>query len=193
MFNFISIINLYGYKLFDNIKVPQGIDKGLLINAIMDKSAMNEPLYTDENLLKAKIETFFQKNYQTYERLFNAYSLEYNPIENYDRKESLSRKVDIENDVTNNDSYNEDRTSKVSPYDVDSFKNDSNDVLNSTNNKKENGKRNENVIEENRIHGNIGVTTTQQMLASELDIVYKLNIYELIANDFYNEFMIKVL
>lgn len=193
MFNFISIINLYGYELFDNITIPKGIDKGLLINAIMDKSAMNEPLYTDELLLKTKIETFFQKNYQTYQRLFNAYSLEYNPIENYDRKESLSRKVDIENEVANNDSYNEDRTSKVSPYDVDSFKNDSNDVLNSTSDKKENGKRNENVIEENRIHGNVGVTTTQQMLESELDIVYKLNIYELIANDFYNEFMIKVL
>lgn len=193
MFNFISIINLYGYELFDHIKLPLGIDKGLLINAIMDKSAMNEPLYTDELLLKAKIETFFQKNYQTYERLFNAYSLEYNPIENYDRKESLSRKVDIENEVANNDSYNEDRITKVSPYDIDSFKNDSNDVLNSINNKKENGKRNENIIEENRIHGNIGVTTTQQMLASELDIVYKLNIYELIANDFYNEFMIKVM
>ena len=191
MFNFISILDLYGYGIFDDIKIPVGIDKDLLINSIMDKCATNEPLYTDENLLKAKIEVFFQKNYQTYERLFNAYTLEYNPIENYDRKESLSKKVYIENEVANNDSYNEDRTSKVSPYDVDSFKNDSNDVLNSSTDKKENGKRNENVIEENRIHGNIGVTTTQQMLASELDIVYKLNIYELIANDFYNEFMLK--
>lgn len=191
MFNFISIINLYGYNIFDNITLPQGIDKGLLINAIMDKSAMNEPLYTDENLLKVKIETFFQKNYLTYERLFNAYSLEYNPIENYDRKEELKRNIDSNNEVTNNDSYNEERTGKVSPFDIDSFQNDTNDILNSDTDKKEVGKRKDSIIESNRIHGNIGVTTTQQMLQSELDIVYKLNIYELIANDFYNEFMIK--
>ena len=55
-FNFISIVQLYGYQLFDDIQIPKGIDKGLLINAIMDKSAIYEPLYTDETLLKNKIQ-----------------------------------------------------------------------------------------------------------------------------------------
>lgn len=193
MFNFISILNLYGYKIFDDIKLPTGIDKELLINSIMDKCATNEPLYTDELLLKQKINVFFLKNYNTYERLYNAYTLEYNPIENYDRKEELKRNIDSNNEVTNNDSYNEERTGKVSPFDIDSFKNDTNDILNSDTDKKEVGKRKDSIIESNRIHGNIGVTTTQQMLQSELDIIYKINIYELITNDFYNEFMLKCL
>ena len=42
-----------------------------------------------------------------------------------------------------------------------------------------------------RLHGNIGVTTSQQMLQSELDIA-KWNIYEQITDLFLNEFCIMV-
>ena len=40
----------------------------------------------------------------------------------------------------------------------------------------------------NHIHGNIGVTTSQQMLASELDIIPRLDIINMIADDWHNEF-----
>ena len=45
----------------------------------------------------------------------------------------------------------------------------------------------------NWIHGNIGVTTSQQMLASELQIRPKLNIYDLITDMFYKEFMLFIM
>lgn len=190
-FNFISIVQLYGYQLFDDIQIPKGIDKGLLINAIMDKSAIYEPLYTDETLLKNKIQTFFTKNYRTYQKLYDAYMLDYNPIENYDRKEDLSRTSTSNSNVDTKDNLTDNTLNKISPYDSETFKNDTSINNESTSTNKRQSNTDEDVKEVNRIHGNIGVTTTQQMLQSELDIVHKLNIYELIANDFYTEFMIK--
>lgn len=41
---------------------------------------------------------------------------------------------------------------------------------------------------ESRIHGNIGVTTSQQMLASELDLIPRLDLIDYIADDWHNEF-----
>ena len=43
-----------------------------------------------------------------------------------------------------------------------------------------------------RIHGNIGVTTSQQMLESELDIAPRLNFYRFIAEEFKKRFCILV-
>lgn len=43
-----------------------------------------------------------------------------------------------------------------------------------------------------RAYGNIGVTTSQQMLASELDIVTRLDLIEYIADDFRNEFCLNI-
>lgn len=42
-----------------------------------------------------------------------------------------------------------------------------------------------------RVHGNIGVTTTQQMIQSELELA-KFNIYETIADSFVQEFCLMV-
>lgn len=43
-----------------------------------------------------------------------------------------------------------------------------------------------------RIHGNIGVTTSQQMLESELEVAPKLNIMNIIIESFKNRFCLLV-
>ena len=45
---------------------------------------------------------------------------------------------------------------------------------------------------ESHIHGNIGVTTSQQMLESELEVSPKLNIYDYIVRDFRQRFCLLV-
>lgn len=45
---------------------------------------------------------------------------------------------------------------------------------------------------EGRLHGNIGVTTSQQMLESEIELRNKYNIYDIIINDFIDEFCLRV-
>ena len=89
----------------------------------------------------------------------------------------------------------------VSAYNSNSFENDKkNDV--STSNETNSNTTTENIRTDNltesytsnrhgRLHGNIGVTTSQQMLQSELDIA-KWNIYEQITDLFLNEFCVMV-
>ena len=52
-------------------------------------------------------------------------------------------------------------------------------------------KENSKTIHEGRIHGNIGVTTSQQMLEAELKIA-EWNIYEHITDLFLSEFIIPI-
>ena len=46
-------------------------------------------------------------------------------------------------------------------------------------------------VRDGRIHGNIGVTTSQQMLQAELDIA-QWNLYEHITDLFLSEFVIPI-
>ena len=196
--NFINLISLYSYHIFDDIKLPSGVDHETLVNSIMDKCALFTPLYTEEALLQAKIQNFFNKNYDTFTRIYSACMADYDPIENYNRFENYS---DVENSSGNSNSHSslsgsssDDTTNLVSPYDANSFTNDSmssnkqnrSDSSNTT----DSSNANRNFNHSSHTHGNIGVTTSQQMLESELKIRPKLNIYDFISSTFFAEFVL---
>ena len=120
-------------------------------------------------------------------------------------------------ETTVNDNFTESGNStssdEISAYNSNSFQNDKKNTTNSSNssetNTTTNSTRTDNLTESNsntrtdnlsektnsdrkgRAHGNIGVTTSQQMLQSELDIA-KWNIYEQITDLFLSEFCIMV-
>ena len=111
------------------------------------------------------------------------------------------------------ESGNSTSSDEISAYNSNSFQNDKKNTTNSSNssetNTTDNNTRTDNLSESNsntrtdnlsektnsnrigRAHGNIGVTTSQQMLQSELDIA-KWNIYEKITDLFLSEFCIMV-
>ena len=111
------------------------------------------------------------------------------------------------------ESGNSTSSDEISAYNSNSFQNDKKNTTNSSNssetNTTANNTRTDNLSESNsntrtdnlsektnsdrkgRAHGNIGVTTSQQMLQSELDIA-KWNIYEQITDLFLSEFCIMV-
>lgn len=140
-------------------------------------------------------------------KLYNVLNSEYNPIENYNRVENTTIN-NTGNETTNeninnsevltgghtNNNTNE-NTHKVSAFNDETFSNDSNDVNNSTdvfaynNETKTNTATNtssKNNTGTNETHstisGNIGVTTTQQMIVSEIE----LRKYNLV-NEFYSD------
>ena len=47
-------------------------------------------------------------------------------------------------------------------------------------------------VEDIRVHGNIGVTTSQQMIESELSLRAKYDIYKIIAREFEREFLVQI-
>ena len=129
--------------------------------------------------------------------------LEYNPIENYNSSETetsssenttTSGNENTTTTTTNSTTENSgETTNKVSPYDSENFSNDNNS--NSSNTSTLNGTDSTSISDSGNISsngttsrtltrkGNIGVTTTQQMIESE---------YELRAKNLVFEFLEKV-
>lgn len=255
--------------LFKNLSVPAGIDKNLLINNILLKGGEFEVLYAEPYFMQQMIGVWSNKWQRTMERWIKALSIDYNPLENYDRMEdwtddaskvasaihdettsNSASNIGINTHSDNKEETNSEETSRsenavasdfstsagegktengrsaynssiYSPHDdsntetsgennstgvtsadgkteTDSKINGSNsasDVLQNQSTGDESKKLNTNAIDNSssthtgRLHGNIGVTTSQQMLQAELDIS-KWNLYDEIADLFISEFCI---
>lgn len=228
-----TIAGMYQFKdgLFNNLKLPDGINKEDVINQILLDGSNFEILYSDFNFMQDAIGLWSNTWYRTFEKWQKALSLEYNPIENYDRMEdwtdSSINKMN-RNSVENRNLSNSMRSDRnlqsvtkntgsdtnlhnVSPYDSSAYVADYQDIAN-INNQSEtadtgtmssngtdsgtvtntgNDSSNTDSIHKGRIHGNIGVTTSQHMLESELKIA-RFNLIKQISDVFIKDFCIMV-
>lgn len=209
MFSFASICQLYTYdEVFKDIDINDKLDKDTLINAIMDVCGMNEPIYPEIEILQIKVQYFFKKHKKQFDKLVYLYSLtygtDYNPIWNKDGTkthiETTVRSKDNTVDHSHNNSINDngEDINQVSAYDTSGFSNDS--KTSTHNNRNENGNNNTRGNEKENIKltiediekGNIGVTTTADMLNQEIDLQSRFNVYEVIARMFFDEFCLHV-
>lgn len=209
MFSFASICQLYTYdEVFKDIDINEKLDRDTLINTIMDVCGMNEPIYPEIEILQIKVQYFFKKHKEQFNKLVYLYSLkygeDYNPIWNKDGTkthiETSVRSKDNTVDDTHSNSINDagEEINQVSAFDNPGFSNDS--KTSNHNNRNENGnnttrgneKENIKLTTEDYEKGNIGVTTTADMLNQEIDLQSSFNIYELIARMFFDEFCLHV-
>ena len=194
-------LNSEGIDLFSEMTLPAEIDKDILVDSIMLRGAEFEILYSEPQTMRNAIGAWSRKWQHTLTKWAKALAIEYDPLENYDRRESWSdaktekRKnsgsssdmsVTQGTDETKNNRAAYD-SSSYSPVDQVEGKSGSSasgaSVQNSEGNAAESG------LHVGRIHGNIGVTTSQQMLQSEWDVA-KLNVYEEAAELFLTELTI---
>ena len=123
-----------------------------------------------------------QKFADKWNRIYNAFVTEnYKPLENYNMKQketpNVTRTKNVKSDVTvKNDVYGFNSSTKV----PQSESNTSGEKLNNEESESETGTRD---LERS---GNIGVTTSQQMLQSELDLRDGYNFYDGIMSDVYS-------
>lgn len=202
----------YDKTLFDGIVLPDGIDKENLVSEIMRNSGDLYPYHQVLEYLKRNINYWFARRLFDFERMYKALRTEYSPIENYDRKENISR--DYENSgadkasttlgssTTSTNVGSNDNENKVSAYNESDYTNREKDTqsYNSTVTNTGSGtdttqteyglKRKE--VEDIHIHGNIGVTTSQQMIESEMSLRAKYDIYKIISREFEREFLVQV-
>lgn len=95
-------------------------DKDVLLAQIVRTGGRFEPLYSDPDYFKFMCTQWWKSYKRTFEKWFDAFDLEYSPLENYDRSEfwhdditdsgsenttSNSRRV-IDNDTTNTKTHN---------------------------------------------------------------------------------------
>lgn len=190
--------------MFENILLPEGLDKDILIDTIMQKSGMLYPYHQQPQYLKKNIQNWFARKEPSFTRMLAALSAEYNPIENYDRNEEWTDTPNITRtrtggykdtvDTTDNVS-NENKVSafNISTYQPDSENSGSNHTVGETERVYNNEAEKEvgETSHRGHIHGNIGVTTNQQMIEAELKL-REFDIYEYIAEKFEDTFLVQV-
>ena len=218
----------YDKTLFDNIVLPEGIDKDNLVADIMRNSGDLYPYHQVPEYLKQNITYWFARRLFDFERMYEALRVEYSPIENYDRMEDIKREYKDSGTDTETLTLGSSTTSKntgtdtntlqgggstekgVSAYNEEGYTNREKDTetQNSTNTqqydstvtntgsgsdmtKTDYGKHHTET-ENTRIHGNIGVTTSQQMIESEMNLRAKYDIYKIISREFEREFLVQI-
>lgn len=161
--------------IFEDLTLPSGIDKELFINSLLLDAGEFEVLYADPDFFKNAITVWGQKWYHTFEKWCEAISADYDPISNYDRKEEWTTKTDsgsTSESTANRSSYD---SAALQPY---TSMNDS-------------GTFDGTEVRTGRAYGNIGVTTSQQMVKASLDL-YEWNLYQHMIDLFKTELLIPI-
>lgn len=166
-----------GYSLFDKALIPSGIDRDMLIHAILLRAGDFEVLYPNPDFMQDVINSLFKRWYKTFAKWEKALNIEYDPLSNYDRKEEWTD--NSEADASTRSTSKNDDTLKVSAYDSDMMHDK--EKTSGDNSSSITSKSNANNKRTGRAYGNIGVTTSQQMLDAELTIA-RFNLYNQIAD-----------
>lgn len=188
-----SLIGLYNYDntLFDGLTLPAGIDKDICVNEILRRCGEFELIYTDLDFNKALITQFGNKHMRTFTKWVEGLAEEFNPLHNYDRHEIYTdtHKSDATSQSSTQTTSNADR--KVSAYDASNMQPKEQETSGGSGTGSATNSATDEIKHEAHLYGNLGVTTSTQMLEDFLR-VERWNIYEHIADIFCDEFCIPI-
>ena len=197
----ITILGLYQYgaydqkDLFQNMKIPAGIDRQDLIDNILEQGAAFEILYPDFEYLQFSIGAWSKRWYRTMEKWLEALTVQYDPLNNYDRHEEWTDNDNVSGKTETSAGVNTTGQDEMSVTAYDSDQYHSKEKTDSSGTSESTGSSETNTDAESKhsghLWGNIGVTTSQEMLREELD-VQKFNLIQQITDLFLTEFCILV-
>ena len=192
------------------------VDLDLIINRILYKYG-DAPLFTpDPAVMKFYIGEWSERRQPLWNRFYKAVLEEYDPLSNYDRTEKTTDYLTNGHKIVTNDNLehghkvvsNDDLTAgtsvenQISADNASTYQPDSKSINSGTDKRDmsetHSGTDKHSISEthsgvdkrdyDSHVFGNIGVTTSQQMLQSELDIIPELDLIEFVADDFHSEF-----
>lgn len=166
----ISVLGLYEWDntLFDSLSVPSGVDKQTVVNNILLECAELEVLYSNPDTMKLAIGNWSGLSQMSWNRMQAALAASYDPTENYNRFESWE------------DGNESEANSQVAAYNDSTMANADRATSKGTG------------THTGHIHGNIGVTTNQQMISEEMEMRTKYNMVDIITGDFKRRFCLLV-
>lgn len=218
----ITILGLYNWNehIFDGLQLPDGVDKDIIIDNILEECNELEVLYSDPDYMQAVIGIWSKRMLPTWIRLNDTFNAEYNPLYNVDAYETVTEERDLHGtrDVngnaksngssTNNGTTTENgtTTNQQTGYNSETFKNGDKTIMDDSitaQNTTNTNESMENTVDEdtsdfgtitttNRRFGNIGVTKSTDLVLSELEVRPKLNIYSYIVEGFKNKFCLLI-
>lgn len=189
-----TLYGMYKYDptLFDGVVLPDGMDKTLMVNQIIRQSGDLFPYYQALPQVKTAITEWFTRRKGNFAKLWQGFTAEYNPIENYDRQEDSTETPNITHTLSNSGQDASTNEADVQGYNgadyVPNSRTKSSGTSSTNGTDTESGTR----TYTSRIHGNIGVTTSAQMLEGELALRKSMDIYALIAAEFETDNLIQV-
>lgn len=176
---------------FVGIPLAGNINPDILADTIISRYGELDVVYVTPKIFKYYQTIFFQRKFDIFRKMMETTQYDYDPIENYNRMEDYWENNDDMSDSESEVNTSDNGTSKVSPYNADTFINDTSTEATGD------AKRTATDINERKkkggihAHGNIGVTTTQQMIEQERAII-RYDVYEEIAKMWANEFVVQV-
>lgn len=190
------LVAVYKYHdIFKGLALPDGIDKELFIDTVILNCGHFEVLYNDPLFLESAITSWGRKWFRTFEKWYKALQIEYNPLDNYDRFEEYTdtREGTATGTFNNSGTENTTNENKRSAYDSNTYQQNELNTIDSTSTDGGSNEtaNNERIEHKAHLYGNIGVTTSQQMLQSELDIA-EWSLYDHMADLFKIEFTLPI-
>lgn len=178
----IGMVN-YDPDLFKNLRFPEGADTDVFINTLLLDFGSLGVVYPNADFMRdTAIPAWCDKWQESLRQSWNALHADYNPIENYDRQEHWTDSPDITRSESGNNETNLTDTENFNAYgDVSAYnsndyqakdrtRSDSKNTSNGNNNYSSSNRETGTTTHDGRIHGNIGVTTSQLMIESELKL-----------------------
>lgn len=209
----LSLLGLYRYNsdIFGDLQLPSMVDKDVFVNNLLAECAEFEILYADGDFLKFMIGAWSSKELPVWEKLAATVGLEYDPISNYDRTEEWddtnsttirnngSEGVNLSATITNTGNGSDTKSvagyNSVDTVTAEKMQNTSNSQSttesNNTTTHENTNETNGSIKRRGHAYGNIGVTTTQQMIEQERAVV-KFNITDYIIDSFKRRFCLLI-
>ena len=177
-----SIIGMYTYQpdIFDNMVIPDTIDKETLIDNIILECGEMEALYTNLDFLKEAITRWSKARIHTWNRISVVLYEDYDPFINIKRDER--REIIQDRDLNDNGTS----VNKVNAW------NDNEGVEREQNIIDNNSTGTVKTVETFHVEGDSAITDAQDVAKKEVELRNKYDLYSYIVNDFRNKFCLYI-
>lgn len=204
-----SLLGMYNYdnSILDLLVLPEELDSNVVKDNLLMETAELELLYTNFGFMRQAIGSWSAKQLPIWNELYATTQYEYNPIWNKDGtiEETIERDITLTNDLTDeqtrditvtNDSTNTGyvygfNSSTEAPSDKAILDHDSTDTGTITDTHTGTRRDAGYVKTKREEKGNIGLTSTQELIRQQRDTV-TFNIIDVIIKDFIDRFCLRI-
>lgn len=217
----VDLIGMYNYDktVLDLMQIPEALDRDAFIDNLLMETAELELLYNNVGFLKQAIGSWSKKNITVWNELYDTTQYEYNPIWNKDGHTLETETRDLAG--TDHTTDNTDRVDNLQDKETRDLDDETRESVygfnssseapankveadyNGTDTYDHTGRQDVDrtfdksttdtgtVTHERTEQGNIGLTSTQQLIQEQREVV-KLNLMDIIIKDFIQRFCIGV-
>ena len=189
-----SLLGLYKWDstILDGLIVPADVDRPVVINNLLRECSELEILYPQPETLKFFVTEWSKERLVVWNRLAETLKYEYDPISNYDRREEWTdedreQREEQSSGSSSGESITHTAGFNSSGADVPDGQNESS----AESSGETQSSANRTATHSGRAYGNIGVTTTQQMIEQERSISL-FDIDQIIIDDFKKTFCLLI-